>query len=258
MSEQDRIDSYLDDLARALRIDRARARRVLAETEDHLREATRDIRESGVEEDEAARLATERFGTPDIVANRFLTELRPPTIAIAKELAIALAGIAAVGLIAIGVSGALAGLFGKTIGWTFVAGDAPGVTYTAERCAEYLRLSPNASDCTQAALIDHYWEVVDSRIAAGVLGVLVLSGFLIARRRWKSHTDRLPHGFSPTIGTALFGLAALGLMGVSTMNIVFSNTSGTGALLSGGIVALAVFAIYGIRLARELTSPPAV
>jgi hypothetical protein len=170
MSEQERIDSYLDDLARALKIDRARARRVLAETEDHLREATHDIRETGVDEDEAARLAIERFGTATAVANRFSTELRPPFQAILMEMAIALAGIAAVGLIAIGISGGLAGVFGKTFGWSFVAGDQPGVTYTAERCAEYLRYSPSATTCAQAALDDHSFEVVGYRIAAGSSG----------------------------------------------------------------------------------------
>ena len=252
MSEQDHIDSYLDDLARALKIDPARARRVLAETDDHLREATHDIRATGVDEDEAARLAIERFGTPQVVASRFSTELRPPLVAVGRELVIALAGMAAVGLIAIGISGALAGAFGHFFGWTFVAGDKSGVTYTAQRCAEYLKISPNATNCTQAALFDHYWEIVGQRIAVGVLGLMVLGGYAIARRSWKSGQARLPHGFSPIVGTALFGLAALALLGVSSLNIVFSNTSGTGGLLSGGIVSLAVFAIYGLRLAREL------
>lgn len=258
MTEQERIDSYLDDLARALQIDRARARRVLAETEDHLREATHDICETGVEEDEAARLAIEHFGTAEVVAARFSTELRPPLVAIGRDLVIALAGMAAVGLIAIGLSGTLGAVFGHFFGWTFVAGDRPGVTYTAERCAEYLKISPNASDCTQAALIDHYWEIVGQRIAAGILGVVVLGGYLIARRAWKPRADHLPRGFSPIVGSALFGLAAAGLLGVSTLNIIFANTSGTGGLLSGGIVSLIVFAIYGLRLARELTSPAQV
>jgi hypothetical protein len=257
MSEQESIDSYLDDLARALKIDRARARRVLAETEDHLREATHDIRETGVDEDEAAHLAIERFGTATAVANRFSTELRPPFQAILVEMAIALAGIAAVGLIAIGISGGLAGVFGKTFGWSFVAGDQPGVTYTAERCAEYLRYSPSATTCAQAALDDHSFEVVGYRIAAGVFGLIVLGAYLVARHMRGPDRARLPGGFSPIVGSALFGLAAAGLLGFSTLNIIFSNTSGTGGLLSGGIVSLAVFAIFGLRLVRELTSPAA-
>ena len=87
------------------------------------------------------------------------------------------------GLVAIGVSGLVAEVFGRAFGPAFVAGDGPGVTYTAARCAEYLRLFPGAGGCAGAAATDHWGEVVQYRVLIGVLGLFALVAFGLARRR---------------------------------------------------------------------------
>lgn len=60
------IDEYLAELGRLL--PRARRRRVLAETEEHLRDAARACREEGLDDRAAERLAVERFGASESVA----------------------------------------------------------------------------------------------------------------------------------------------------------------------------------------------
>jgi len=56
-----------------------------------------------------------------------------------RELAIAMTWLAAVGLIAIGVSGVLAAVFGATLGQDFVAGDRPGVRSEERRVGKECR-----------------------------------------------------------------------------------------------------------------------
>src|SRR5947207_3205365 len=86
-------------------------------------------------------------------------------------------GSAAVGLIAVGVSGLLAAVFGAALGRDFVAGDRPGVTSTSARCADLREYAPGANTCRDAATIHHYGEIVDYRIAAGLLGLGLLCAY---------------------------------------------------------------------------------
>ena len=186
-----------------------------------------------------------------MTARRGLLPSTPTLGALAESLAL----LAAVGLLAIGVSAGVAALFGKAFGKSFVAGDAPDVTYTAARCADLREYHPEAKTCEAAATAHHYDEAVGYRLDAGVLGVLALGGFAIIRRanRRRSGSSRaLPDGFTSTIGTAVFGLAAAGLLGSSLMSIVFGNSKGAGDLLSGGVVAFPVFVAFGVSLLRIL------
>jgi hypothetical protein len=85
--------------------------------------------------------------------------------------------LGAVGLVAIGASGLVAELLGRLFGAGFVAGDLPGVTYTGQRCAQYLEYFPNAGGCEQAATLHHWGEVVEYRVAVGVVGAFVLGAY---------------------------------------------------------------------------------
>ena len=60
--------------------------------------------------------------------------------------------LGAVCLVAIGVGGVLAELLGRLFGAAFVAGDMAGVTYTAQRCAEFLEYVPDAGPRTESSL----------------------------------------------------------------------------------------------------------
>jgi hypothetical protein len=253
----DPIEAYLDQLLTHLRGSAHDVWRILAETEEHLRDATAELVAAGASEEEAQRRAIERFGSPRTVARRFSARLSPvPPAAVLAELARAAVLLGAVGLIAIGVSGALAELLGRLFGPAFVAGDLPGVTYTAQRCAEYLEYFPDAGSCAQAAAMHHWGEVVEYRAAVGVLGLAVLGGFLFWRRHPDGRRERylgvLPDGFSATVATSLYGVAAAALALLSLDAFLVAGGDGTGQWLSAAIVAAAMAVAYGVSLYRTL------
>jgi hypothetical protein len=124
------------------------------------------------------------------------------------ELGLALTRLAIAGLIAIGVRGVVAGIFGSTFGRSFVAGDFPGVAYTAARCVDYFEYSPGAQTCEEAATSHRYGETVQYRLGAGLLGLFLLVAYSFARRRLQVEPDVLPPGFEETIGTTMYGAAA--------------------------------------------------
>jgi len=163
--------------------------------------------------------------------------------------------LAATGLLAIGVSGAIAGGMGLTFGKGFVAGDPSAITYTKARCADYFEYEPSARTCEQAATLHHYGEVVFYRLAAGLLGLMVLGAYLWARRRWAWVSERgaLPEGFEATVGATLFGLAALLLLGQSASQLAVGETAGAGAYVSAGVVSLTVAGAFAWSLYRSLS-----
>jgi hypothetical protein len=253
----DLIEGYLDRLLGHLRGSTHDIRRILVETEEHLRDATAELVAAGVGEEEAQRRAIERFGDPRALARRFSARLAPvPPAMVAAELTRAAVPLGGVGLVAIGVSGLVAELLGRLLGAGFVAGDLPGVTYTPARCAEFLEYFPDAGGCEQAAAMHHWGEVVEYRVAVGVLGLLLLGGYLLWRRgrggRPPEYLGVLPDGFAATVATSFYGLAAavLTLEGVDAL--LAGHGSGAGQWLSAAIVALAMAVLYGVSLYRTV------
>ncbi|MDN3355867.1 permease prefix domain 1-containing protein [Actinomadura sp. DC4] len=236
------IDRYLDRLLAELRGSPADVRRVLTEAEEHLREAARDGVEEGLTEEEAQRRAVERFGPPRVVARRFDGVLRSGEVV--RALAWALAPLAAVGLIAVGVSGVISEVLGRLFGPAFVSGDLPWVRYTPQRCAELRGLFPG-HDCLEAATLDHWGEVVWFRVAAGALGLLILGAYALVRRRAKPPALVLRPGLVPAAGAAVYGLAAmvLALQGADAAALG-GTRGGGGQWWSAGIVALAAAVAY--------------
>jgi hypothetical protein len=253
--EDDLIERYLDRLLTHLRGSARDVRRILAEAEEHLRDATSEAMAAGVDEQEAQRQAIARFGDPRTVARRFSARLTPvPIWAVATELARAAIRLGAIALVAIGVSGLVAELLGRVFGARFVSGDLPGTTYTAERCADFLEYFPRAGSCAHAAELHHWGEVVEYRVAAGVLGLLVLAGYALwqRRRREPRYLGVLPDGFAATVATALYGVAGAGLLLLSLDAYVAADGAGNGQWLSGAIVALAMAAVYAVPLSRTI------
>jgi len=239
------IERYLDDLFDHLTGTGAAGRRALGEAEDHLLAATAEGQEAGLSEVEAARQAVARFGDPARIA----ASLKVAHGGIAAILKPVFSGawlLAAVGMIAIGFSGLVAEVMGRLISPNFVAGDPSGVTYTADRCADYFEYFPNATSCANAAELHHWGEVVEYRVAAGVLGLLGLGAYVLLRRiGWLS---KPPSGPLALVTAAVFGLAGMLLTLPPVMEMVFGGTSGVGANLSGGLVAL-LLAAYAALLA---------
>ena len=134
-------------------------------------------------------------------------------------MASALVLLLAVGLLAIGASGLLSVAFRATLGDRFVAADLPGVTYTAARCRDFEEYHPEQPTCDRAAAAHHADEVESYRIAAGLLGAVVLAGWWLVRRRHRDEQSVawLPDEMVPLVGLIVFGGAALGL-GVQSAN----------------------------------------
>jgi len=264
VGQEDSIERYLDRLLVHLRGSAADVRRVLAEAEEHLRDATAERVAAGTTEGEAQRQAVAAFGDPRMVARRFSSKLAPiPPRAVLAELVRSATLLGAVALVAIGVSGAIAELLGRLFGPAAVAGDIPGSTYTAGRCAEFLEYFPDAGSCLRAAAMHHWGEVVEYRVAAGVLGLLVLGGYLLWRRSASSrgcgdsgYLGVLPDGFSATVAASLYGVAAL-VLGLETLNaFVIGHDAGYGQYLSAAVVAAAMAVAYGAVLSTRILSRP--
>jgi len=258
------IDGYLDQLLVEL-YGRARdVRRILAEVEDHLRDATDEAIAAGMDPSQAEAAAIERFGSPRVVARRFGATLPVPGPAVLGELVRSLAGLAAIGLLAIGLSGVAAMGMRATLGASFVAGDLPGVTYTRERCADFFEYHPEAGSCAAAATAHHADEVESYRLAAGVLGTLLGVAWLWDRRRRRTRgkPDRigaLPEGFAATCGLALFG-AAGALLALQSIGLMLGTgaSHGAGQWLSGAVVSLAMAVACGGLVLRTIRTRAAL
>jgi hypothetical protein len=254
---EDPIERYLDRLLVELRGRSRDVRRILAETEEHLRDAAAAEVAGGLGEEAAAAAAIARFGRPREFARRFPPPpfSLPATRPILAELVASILLLGAVGLIAVGASGVLAAGLGLVFGQGFVAGDPPGVTYTAARCAEYQEYEPRAPTCAAAATAHHFGEVVGNQLAAGILGLIALALHRAARRvlrRRGTYGQLLPDGFTATVGASVFGVAAALLLLQSAGSLAFSGGSGTGAMLSQGIVCLLAAGAFLPALVRTL------
>jgi hypothetical protein len=226
------IDAYLDELLGLLRSRSSEVRRILCEVEEHLRDAVA----AGTTEAEAIAA----FGPPRTVARRFEPvgpSLLPSVVSMAWHLA-------AIGLVAVGLSGVLALGARVTMGSSFVAGDSTGVTYTSARCADLERLAPGSSSCTAAASAHHAAEVGLDRIAAGLLGGAALGGWWLVLRRRPS---AFPLDLEPVLAAAAFGLAAVVLCGQGAVSLAEGLHHGAGQWITGAVVASAFALWYGRR-----------
>jgi hypothetical protein len=93
-------------------------------------------------------------------------------------------------------------------------------------------------------------------VAAGVLGLLVLAAFALwrggRRRQGAQYLGVLPDGFSATVATSLYGVAATVLGLQSLESFVVARGAGNGQWLSGAIVAFAMAVAYGTSLYRTV------
>ena len=262
MDEPGLIEGYLDELALALTVDGRRARRILAETEDHLREGAAGQARAGLDANEAQRISIARFGTPAEVARRFNAEAgAAPVREWLVRMCVSLALVAGIGLLSIGIAGQVAGVLGSAIGKQYFAGSAPGTTYTAQRCSEFAQFTgeavPASGDC-EALAVDHHfdeqWRNADIALA---LGVVVLGAHWWARRKLRTGAGS---ELGPRVATAL-GMAAFGrrplllLFGIAS---VVASAHGYGAMyVVDGLVAMVFFAVFlrpGARSVRALAA----
>ena len=256
--EEGPVEQALDELFDGLAGTGRTGRRALAEAEDHLRSAVAEGVAGGLSPGQAEQVAVDRFGPSGPVAG----QLRAVRYGPGAWLRPAFVGCwlaGGLGLVAIGVSGLLAEVFGRLYGAGFVAGDGPGVAYTPDRCVDYFEYFPHAASCEDAAALHHWGEVVSSRVAVGVLGVLALLLLWLVRRRTALGSPQ----WTPPRGTVLiplavlFGLAGLGLVGFSAMQLAYGDRTMVGANLSAGIVSAVAAVATGAGLLARARRPAA-
>jgi hypothetical protein len=171
-----------------------------------------------------------------------------------RSLALGILFLAWVGFVSIGVSGVVAAGMQAAFGAGFLAGDFPGVTYTPDRCADLKEYAPSGATCEEAAALHHSDETVTYRLAAGVLGLLLLGVWFAARRQGTGPGGGLPAGMVPAAGAALFGVVGLALLAQGLELLALGPGTGAGADLSAGIVSLVVAALFGIALYQSLAA----
>jgi hypothetical protein len=248
MTADSPIEAYLDELLASAGDAEPRAvRRLLAETEAHLRESAARLRGQGLDPEDAEREAVHRFGPVGTVT----AALHPPLSALGRiplrAFVRPVVGLAAIGALAVGLSGAVSELFGRLWGAGFVSGDLPGVAYTAARCAVLQAPYPGL-DCSQAAAEHHWGEVVEYRVLAGVVGLLLLLVWRLLPRE-----APLPAGLVPALAAAAFLLGAAAT-GLQAANAAVQGGQGTGAWLSGAVVALPLAVVFAVVALRGLTA----
>ena len=129
--------------------------------------------------------------------------------------------------------------------------DGTRVSYPAASCRWWLADDPGVHTCARAAVLENSIDAVSLRLAAGVLGlILLLAAYYLAPRRRSRHV--LPDGFMPTIAMSLFGVAGAGLAVLAASGGPGTSVVGPGWYLSGALVALVMAAGFALQLNRTL------
>ena len=250
----DPVEDYLDQLYAGLRTTPRRARRIIAEAEDHLHEATAAGVEAGLPEREAQEAAISSFGSVRAVVRAHAR--RVPPLAVFGELVMAAWKLASIALLAVAGSGLVAFVMNQTLGPSFVGGDparATGVSVAA--CHYWMSIWPHAQTCGQAAMLETSSDAVTLRVFMLIPGLILLEGYVLARRYqgkrgWRA--DVLPDGFVPTVAACLFGALTAGLTFLAAARPDASQAGGVGSYLSAAIVTLLITLGFVPSLRRAL------
>jgi hypothetical protein len=145
--------------------------------------------------------------------------------------------LAGCGLVAVGISGLVVLVMNLSAGRSFVGGQTvfAGSGASVDEVAD---------------------DAVVLRVIAGLVGLLVLLGYLAWRRH--SRAQRLlPAGLVDALGAAAFAAGTAGLAIAAVDQAVQTGTPGVGFPLSGALVAFAATVYFCIRAARALLRSPA-
>lgn len=225
------IEDYLDELLRRTRADARTTRRLLDEASDHLYAATAEFEATGMSRVEAEREAVRRFGavTPIVRAT-----FRRSFVALVFETMRAALFLGGCGLVAVGISGLVALVMNLVGGRSFVGG-------------------VSVFPFQNGSVAETADDAVVLRGIAGLVGLLVLLGYLVLRRR-ATAPPLLPAGLVDALGAAAFAAGTTGLAVVTADQAIQTGTSGVGFPLSGALVALPATVYFCARATRALLS----
>jgi hypothetical protein len=136
-------------------------------------------------------------------------------------------------------------------GPTFTGQAPPGVTFAKADCAYWMSAWPGAHTCATAHMLEASSDAVVLRIVGGVLGIIMLQGYAIARYFWRQRGHGpavVLAGHFPVLAAGVFGAGAFGLALAQLTG--FTVSEGPGAYLSGALVAAALAAGYGAKTSR--------
>jgi hypothetical protein len=252
------VQNYLDLIVVSWPSSRPRAlRHLLAETEAHLLDTAAQAEAGGMSPLRAEAEAVRRFGPVDDLVQAELRRQRPSLVELTRQVVSTAVLLGAVGAIAVGLSGVVAAVFWAVGGTGALVAVAPGEQLSAADCARWLAADPTAGGCRAAALSDWAWETVAYRVVLGVLGCVVLAGYLLLRRRGGSgRWPALPRPVSTTIAVTLFTAAGVWAAGMGVDAVAVNSGQGIGQWFSAAIVALGAAALFGRRLRSDLPLLP--
>lgn len=224
------VEDYLDDLLRRTRADARTTRRLLDEAADHLSTTAAELEAGGMSQLAAEREAVRRFGPASDLAR---ATWRRSFVALVLETLRAAIFLGGCGLVAIGLSGAVAAVMNAAFGRSFVGGATVFGT--------------GGSSVTEAAD-----DAVVLRVFAGAVGLIVLLGYALMRRR-VTPMAVLPAGLVDALGAAAFAAGAAVLTAASVDQAVRGHgADGVGFFLSGAVVSLAAAVVFSALATRKL------
>lgn len=241
----DAIDAYLDALVGRLRLSPESARRLLIETESHLRDAADAELAPGVEQEEAESRAVARFGSPSEIA-------RAANGSLLDKLGAVLVGVtqlAAVGSAVVFAGTLLAQLLARATSAAWVFGPPAGFAPPSAQVAHWLQVHPDARGWREAATMENAADAMVLRGGAALLGLgLAVVVFLACRRRF----GRIAGGVVPTTGLVAFGGAAGVLAAGAVAGSVAGVEWGRGQLWCDAAVSLVAAAGYLVMCVRSI------
>ncbi len=243
------VEDFLDRLLVSLSGSPRRVRHTLAEVEAHLRDAVAEGIAAGMPEAEAQEWAVQRMGPVHTVTGGPAV-LSRPSGALIRRLTLTAALVGGAALTAIGAAGLIGRWFQAVKGAAFLTAPWPPGTYTRADCADWLAGDRGTHSCVTAMLADHAGDIMLETTAAGILGLLVLAGYVALRAQWRDRATMtaLPPGSAQALGAALAGVAAVACFGMA-YNI--ENTQrgiGAGLPWSLGLAAAVTAVVFGVAL----------
>ncbi len=249
------IEDYLDELLAACLPGRVReTRHLLAETEAHLRDSATDAEARGLDPHAAEADAVARFGPAAALAAAERAVQTTSLRDLARQCTSSGLLMAAIGGIAVGVSGLFALVMDLVAGGRFLVDPPAGSALSASNCARWLAGAQHGTTCVQAGLSDWASDTILVRLAAGFAGVIALLSYFVARRWWSRRGTRpgLPPVVVETAAVLAFGAAGVWLAGLGIDRVVIASGHGSGQWLSAAPVALAIAIVFGVKLVGDL------
>jgi len=206
----DAVEDFLDRLLVSLSGSPRRVRHTLSEVEAHLRDAVDEGMAAGLSEPEAQEWAVERMGPVHTVTGGPAV-LSRPSGALMRRLTLTAALVGGAALTALGGAGLIARWFQAVKGAAFITAPWPPGSYTQADCARWLAGDRATHSCVPAMLADHVGDIMLEATAAGILGLLVLVGYVAPLHPQRGIGAGLPWslGLAAAVTAVLFVLALL-------------------------------------------------